>query len=105
MANDNISKIEAVVRRIPAGKVATYGQIATLAGLPGNARQVGAVLGNLPDDSGVPWHRVVNSLGRISERGSGTSEGLQRHELLFEGVVFSDSERIDLSVYQWKHKK
>lgn len=102
MAIDNVAKIKAVVNRIPRGKVATYGQVATLAGLPRNARQVGTMLRCLPDDSGVPWHRVVNSMGRISKRGSRTFEGLQRHELENEGVVFSGSERIDLSIYQWK---
>ena len=104
MANDSVSRIKAVVRKIQVGKVATYGQVARLAGLPRNARQVGSVLRGLPEDSGVPWHRVVNSLGRISERGSGAFEGLQRHELEHEGIEFSESERIDLALYQWQQK-
>ncbi len=96
------SKFTAVIRRIPTGKVATYGQVATLAGLPKNARQVGTVLKSLPEDSGVPWHRVVNSQGHISERNSSTFEGLQRFLLEDEGVVFSESDRIDLNEHQWQ---
>ena len=104
MANDSVSRIKAVVRKIPVGKVATYGQVARLAGLPRNARQVGSVLRGLPEDSGVPWHRVVNSLGRIRERDSETFEGLQRHEFEHEGIEFWVSDRIDLALYQWQPK-
>ena len=82
--------------------MATYGQVATLAGLPKNARQVGTVLKSLPEDSGVPWHRVVNSQGRISERDSSTFEGLQRFLLEDEGVEFSDTDRIDFDEFQWQ---
>lgn len=99
------AKIIAVVRRIPSGKVATYGQVASLAGLPKNARQVGTVLKSLPDDSGVPWQRVVNSMGRISERDSSTFEGLQRFLLEGEGIVFSETDRIDLDEFQWQPKR
>ncbi len=76
-----------------------------MAGLPRNARQVGAVLGNLPDDSTVPWHRVVNSQGRISERGSATFEGLQRHLLECEGVIFANNGRINLATFQWRPRR
>ena len=61
----------AVVREIPPGRVASYGQVATLAGRPGAARWVGRALGALPSDSGVPWHRVLNASGRITNH-SGT---------------------------------
>ena len=102
MPNDNASKITATVRRVPKGKVATYGQIAALSGLPKNARQVGMVLRNLPDASMIPWHRVVNSQGRISDRGDGVFVGLQRQLLDAEGVELDEADRIDLSLYQWR---
>jgi len=92
----------AVMSRIPPGHVATYGQIASLAGRPSNSRQVGSILRNLPDDSDVPWHRVVNAQGRISDRGNVTAEGLQRFLLVQEGVDISESGRIDLSAFQWE---
>lgn len=91
-----------VVRRVPPGQVATYGQVAALAGLPGRARQVGYALAALPDDSDTPWHRIVNAEGRVSKRpGSPASERIQRAALEAEGVVFDDRERIDLEEYRW----
>ena len=59
-------RIYAIVRRIPRGRIASYGQVARLAGLPGHARQVGYALHALPEDSGIPWHRVINARGRTS---------------------------------------
>ena len=59
-------RIYAVVRRIPRGRVATYGQVAFLAGLPGHARQVGYALAALPEGSRMPWHRVLNAQGSAS---------------------------------------
>ena len=79
-------RIYAVVRRIPAGRVATYGQIATLAGLAGHARQVGYALHALPEDSTVPWHRVVNATGGISARSVPGAELVHRQLLEREGV-------------------
>ena len=79
--------------------MATYGQIAALAGRP---RQVGAVLKSMPDDSRVPWHRVVNARGLVSDRGNPTSEGLQRFLLRSESVEFNENGRIDLAGFQWK---
>lgn len=101
---DTASKIEAMVRHVPFGRVATYGQIAKLIGLPKNARQVGTVLRSLPDDSDVPWHRVLNSQGKISERDERVFEGLQRHLLEEEGVEFDNRGRLDLNVFQWQPK-
>lgn len=92
-------------RRIPRGRVATYGQIASLAGLPRQPRLAGYALHGLPDGSKVPWHRVVNAQGRISPRSSGPlggGEAIQRRLLEREGVRFDRSGRIDLSRYQWK---
>ncbi|MBK7772415.1 MAG: MGMT family protein [bacterium] len=93
--------ILAIVESIPAGRVATYGQIADLAGLPGRARLVGTTLRKLPDDSAVPWHRVVNAGGRISARGDGMSETEQELLLADEGVVIDVRGRIRLAAFQW----
>jgi methylated-DNA-protein-cysteine methyltransferase-like protein len=91
------------VRAIPRGRVATYGQIALFADLGGQARRVGYVLSALPAGSGVPWHRVVNSEGRISPRsGDRSVEILQRRLLEREGVRFDTSGRIDLTRHRWR---
>lgn len=95
-------KIYKMVEQIPLGKVATYGQIARLVGLPRHARMVGYALHALPDDNEVPWQRVVNAKGEVSPRATPQYEDLQRHLLECEGVVFSDSGRISLKTYQWK---
>ncbi len=90
------------MRRIPKGRVATYGQIAELADLPRQARQVGYALHALPSGSRVPWHRVVNARGEISPRAvPGSSEPLQRALLEAEGIPFSPSGRIDLTHHRW----
>ena len=90
------------VGMIPRGRVATYGQIATLAGWPGHARQVGYALHGLPQGSDVPWQRVVNAQGRVSPRASPGWEGFQRQLLIEEGVVFDSSGRIDLKRFLWQ---
>ena len=82
------------VRKVPRGKVASYGQIAELAGFEGHARQVGYALHALPANSGVPWHRVVNAKGEISPRTAGDSHELQRKLLEAEGVKFDEKGRI-----------
>jgi len=89
------------VKKIPRGKVATYGQIAELAGLEGHARQVGYALHNLPGASDVPWHRVINAKGEISPRSAGDSHELQRMLLEAEGVGFV-GDRVDLKRFRWK---
>ena len=94
-------RIYAVVRRIPEGRVATYGQVAAMAGLPGHARQVGYALHALDDDS-VPWQRVINAQGRVSPRAEPGWEGFQRHLLESEGVVFSERGVVDLKRYRWE---
>lgn len=98
---DRYALIWAWIRKIPRGRVATYGQIATLAGLDGHARQVGYALHNLPGSSGVPWHRVINAKGEISPRSSGDSHELQRLLLEEEGVEFTLDGRVNLRKYQW----
>jgi methylated-DNA-protein-cysteine methyltransferase related protein len=94
--------IWSVVRRIPRGRVATYGQIAEIAGLEGHARQVGYALHNLPESSRIPWHRVVNARGEISARTGGDSHELQRMLLEAEGVEFDLRGRMDLAKVRWK---
>jgi methylated-DNA-protein-cysteine methyltransferase related protein len=94
------------VRRIPRGRVATYGQIAALAGLPGHARQVGYALAALPAGSTVPWHRVVNAQGRISLRRDGPGAGVaQRQRLEREGVPFDGAGRVSLARFGWRARR
>jgi methylated-DNA-protein-cysteine methyltransferase-like protein len=95
------ARILAVVRRIPRGKVATYGQIATLAGFARHARQVGYALNDLPAGSTVPWHRVVNARGEVSPRAAVGWEDVQRDLLEQEGVELA-RERVDLARFGWK---
>ena len=89
-----------VIRKIPRGQVATYGQIARLAGLPGHARQVGYALHALRASTTVPWQRVINAAGRISLRP--VTGGLSQRMLLErEGVEFV-GDRVPLARYGWK---
>ena len=99
---DRYPRIYAVVKRIPSGRVATYGQVAALAGYPGQARQVGYALHSLPSESDVPWQRVINARGEVSLRSEAGWEHYQRHLLEDEGVAFNDSGRIDLDRYRWE---
>lgn len=98
-------RVYATVQRIPRGRVATYGQIADLAGLGKMARQVGYALYGLPDHAAVPWHRVVNARGEISRRGVPGSESEQRLRLELEGVLFGARGRIPLPRFQWRAKR
>ena len=94
------TRIDAMVDRIPEGQVATYGQIAKLVGSCG-ARQVGYAMAALPEGSETPWHRVINSQGRISARSGSEGHELQRILLEAEGIVFSDRGKISLEQYRW----
>jgi methylated-DNA-protein-cysteine methyltransferase-like protein len=89
------------VARIPQGRVATYGQVAALAGLPRHAREVGRVLAGLPAGSRLPWQRVINAAGRPSPRGVLADEGHQRRCLEAEGVEFDARGRVDLERFGW----
>jgi methylated-DNA-protein-cysteine methyltransferase-like protein len=91
----------AVVRRIPRGRVATYGDIARAAGAPRHARQVGYALSALRDDT-LPWQRVINSKGEVSARFEPYWEKLQRKLLEKEGVTFDENGRISLQRFRWK---
>ncbi len=95
MTESRWETIYRAVRKVPRGRVASYGQIAELAGLEGHARQVGYALHALPDGSGVPWHRVINAKGEISPRSAGDSHELQRMLLDAEGVKFDERGRVE----------
>lgn len=88
-------RVYAVVREVPAGRVTTYGDVATVLGSPRVARHVGYALAALNDDR-VPWHRVINAQGRISFRGDVVRGATQRALLEAEGIVFDAHERVDL---------
>ncbi|GAD81274.1 MGMT family protein [Vibrio ezurae] len=90
----------ALVHQIPVGRVSTYGDIAKFSGFPGYARQVGAILSNLPEGSSLPWHRVINSKGEISLKG----EDLQRQQsrLIAEGIVFNSAGKVKLKEFRWQ---
>ena len=91
-----------LILQIPAGKVATYGQIAKLAGKPQGSRGVAWILNSCSKSHKLPWQRVLNSQGKISFP-VGTAECSQQMRLLKkEGVVFDENQKIDLSVFQWK---
>lgn len=100
MAAGDHARIFDVVRRIPSGRVATYGQIARIAGLAGHARQVGYALAALEDED-VPWHRVINARGEVSPRAGGGDHG-QRARLEAEGVEFDDRGRVSLAEFRWR---
>jgi methylated-DNA-protein-cysteine methyltransferase-like protein len=96
-------RIYSVVSRIPRGRVATYDQVARLAGLAGQARLVGYALSALDERSRIPWHRVVNARGQISaRRDGGPASILQRLRLERERVRFEASACIRLDVFRWR---
>jgi methylated-DNA-protein-cysteine methyltransferase-like protein len=98
------NRIVRTLKRIPRGRVATYGQIATLAGNPRAARQVVRALHTSSSKESLPWFRVINSRGLISlPHGAGFEE--QRARLEAEGVVCDPDGRVDLSVYQWRPRR
>ena len=101
-------RVYATVRRIPAGRVASYGQIAGLCEHPRAARTVGWALHGLPDELAepenplaVPWWRVINKAGRVSSTCLEHSSDLQRRLLEAEGVKFGADERVDMKRFQW----
>ncbi|MFT7041849.1 MAG: methylated-DNA-protein-cysteine methyltransferase-like protein [Urechidicola sp.] len=85
-----------LVATIPSGRVATYGQIATLAGAPQQSRLVGRILSRLPTDTRLPWYRVINAQGKIS------NPNLDRQQqLLVQDGIEVKSQRVRLRTYQW----
>lgn len=100
--DEAVEAICAVVRRIPLGWVATYGQVAAMAGLPRRARLVGRVLQRLDPVTRIPWHRVVNAKGEMSyslSRNGG--DALQRRLLEKEGIRFYSRNRLNLERCRW----
>jgi len=93
-------RIYDLVRQIPSGNVATYGQIARMHG-GCTPRMVGYALATLPADHDVPWHRVINARGEISPRSSGHGGFVQRRMLEIEGVRFDEQDRVNLKEIRW----
>jgi len=101
MASRELEKrIYQVARQIPIGQVATYGQIALIAGV-NSARRVGRAMAMLPVGSDVPWHRVINSQGKISIRRDGGLDPEQKRRLRIEGVRLDRQGRVDLPAVAW----
>jgi methylated-DNA-protein-cysteine methyltransferase-like protein len=90
-----------MVRRVPRGRVTTYGHVAALCGKPRAARTVGWALHALPEGSDVPWHRVINARGGISISKVGIPPELQRALLETEGVTFDRDGCVDLRTWGW----
>lgn len=99
--SERYQRIWRTVAEIPYGCVATYGQIAALAGIPRGARQVGYALHQIPEGMKLPWHRVINARGEISFPRDSDAYRRQREGLDAEGVVFKAG-RIDLTVFGWR---
>ena len=99
--SSNYQEIYEIINDIPEGHIATYGQIARLLKRPHGARQVGYALAALNDDNDVPWHRVVNARGEISQRSKAGYEDFQRILLEDEGVEFNQDGRIELAKFLW----
>ena len=94
-------RIWATIRDIPEGSVASYGQIAEIAGIPRGARQVGYALRHLPSGHDVPWHRVITASGRIAMRSGSDGHKEQGKRLMQEGVAILNG-RVDMKKYRWQ---
>ncbi len=98
----NREAIYLALMTVPRGKVITYGQLAALAGLPGAARLAGAVLSGLPENTELPWHRVINAQGKISLPADSAAYKKQRQRLHTEGVQMVN-EKISLRIYGYNN--
>lgn len=94
-------RIWATIRDIPEGSVASYGQIAEIAGIPRGARQVGYALRHLPSGSKVPWYRVIQASGKIAFKSGSDAFNEQSKRLLREDVAILNG-RIDMKKYRWQ---
>jgi methylated-DNA-protein-cysteine methyltransferase-like protein len=101
MMPSNRERVWQVIHFIPCGKVSTYGKVATMAGLPKQARTVGRYLSELPQDSTIPWHRVINSQGKISFEMGSERFTAQKLKLLDEQINFNKN-KVDLNKYLWQ---
>ena len=98
MTGDFTKRVIKIIKGIPEGKVMTYGQIAFMAGKPNGARQISWILNSMSENEKLPWHRVINSMGKISlPEGFGLEEQIYR--LKREGVEFDENNRIDLKKF------
>ena len=100
--NDIELRIWQVVTLIPPGKVSTYGDVARHAGLPGAARRVGRALRGLPEDTGIPWHRVINAQGKLVVPGGSPAQDRQRTRLEREGIRFRGNTVLGLRSCRWQ---
>lgn len=98
---NTFTKVYDIVKKIPSGKVCTYGQVAALVGNPHLSQIVGYALHVNPDQSTIPCHRVVNRFGKIAEAFAFGGGNRQRELLLQEGVQFLDEETVDLKNFMW----
>lgn len=101
--DDSANKAQQIwqtLAQIPEGKVVSYGQLAEIAGLPGYARFVGATLKKLPEDTQLPWHRVINAAGRISFEIGSPAFLRQKGRLQAEGIAVN-KDRVRLAKYRW----
>lgn len=95
-------KVYRLVSLVPTGRVVSYGQVAAWLGEPRAARAVGWALHGLPPGSGVPWHRVINGEGRISNTRHSDGATRQRDLLEAEGIVFDADGRLDMAIFRWQ---
>jgi len=101
--SDSYTRIYAAVRKIPRGRVTTYGSIARMAGFPRQARLVGYALHAIGSASNLPWHRVINAQGKLSLVRDGKSSGITQRILLErEGVRVAAGSRVSLKQYGWR---
>ncbi|MGJ8669795.1 MAG: MGMT family protein [Oceanococcus sp.] len=100
-SNPNYLRIWNTVMAVPAGKVASYGQIADLAGLPGRARLVGRSLGHVPDDLDVPWYRILRSSGQLAFEPA-SQQALKQSRLLHAEGVKVKNNRVKLKEFGWQ---
>lgn len=100
MATSFQHQVKEIIKSIPKGKVATYGQIATFAGNPRAARQVVRALHSCSDSDNLPWHRVINRHGRISLKPNLGYE-IQKGRLEEEGIEFDENDTVDLNRFLW----
>lgn len=101
MTGDFRADVLALVARIPEGKVASYGQLALLAGRPRSARIVGQIMGRYTEGLGLPCHRVIRSDGTLAEAAFVTCH-MQREMLRSEGVPFTPEGRVDMRAARWE---
>lgn len=101
VADERATKIKEMVCKVPAGQVATYGQIAELCGLGRRARLVGKVMSQLEPDTAVPWHRIIAASGRLSLPPDSPSFARQVERLTSEGILVT-RDRVPLKRFRWE---